>query len=268
MSETHSGKRIPGVFDSVPHLPMRTLLLFCSTLLPFVTAAAEPRPLLTVPGQLLLADDFAGPAVPGRWQPGGRANAFTIVDGAMQGVCLADDSHGPSIGVPIEARDLTIQFAFKYAQPGNFLFLVDGESEFGGAAHLLRVGLSDRLLVLQQDRGTLASKQAQKREKDAAAKSGAKQPTPTKDQLADPKFYRTERLAAQPRKIADGQWHRVLVEISGNEVVAQVDDGPPLTATGTVIGAKKSRLVFLVGGAGTVLIDDVKVWESTRFPAR
>ena len=242
---------------------MKKLFLCCAAFLPFLAVAAEPQPLMTMPGKVLLSEDFAAASLPAKWEPGGRPQSFTIVDGALQGVCAPDDAHGPSVGVPIEGRNLTIQFAMKYVQPGNFLFLLDGESQFGGAAHLLRVGLSANLVVVQQDRGSLESKAAQAAEKDKATKAGLKPATPTEAQLADSQFYRTERLAGQPRKIADGQWHNVLVEVIGNEVVAQVDDAPPLLATGTVIDTKKSRIVFLVGGAGTALIDRVKVWENS-----
>lgn len=225
--------------------------------------AADLTPLMTVPGPLILSEDFSGTVLPVKWQPGGRPGSFTLVEGALQGVCAAEDSHGPSIGVPLAGRNLTVQFAMKYLKPGNFLFLLDGESQFGGAAHLLRVGLAPNLVVVQQDRGSPASKLAQKQEKDAVAKAGGKALVPTKEQLTDPRFYRIERLGAQTRKVADDRWHNVLVEVSGNQVVVQVDDGPPILATGTVLDMKKSRIVFLVGGAGTALIDNVKVWENS-----
>lgn len=229
--------------------------------------AAEPKPVLTKPGTLLLQEDFSAPSLPEKWQPGGKPKAFSIVEGALQGVCAPDDGHGPAIGVPITGRDLTFAFRVKVTQPGYFLFLVDGDSQFGGAAHLLRVGLSAAQLNVAQDCGSLASKAAQKQAKDEAAKEGSKPTPPTKEQLADPQFYRTESLVHQAGKFADGQWHQVLVELSGNDVAVQVDDQPALRATGSVLDAKKSRIVFLVGQAGTVLIDDVKVWESSRLQA-
>jgi hypothetical protein len=34
-----------------------------------------------------------------------------------------------------------------------------------------------------------------------------------------------------------------------------------LRATGSVFDVKKSRLVFLIGLAGTMQLDNVKVWE-------
>ena len=185
------------------------------------------------------------------------------MDGALRGVAQPDDAHGPSIGVPIEGRDLTVQFRVKFVQKGYFLFLIDGDSEFGGQAHLLRFALAPDLMQLAQDRGSLESKAAQKVEKDAAAKAGTKPPPPTKEQLADPKFYRTESLAKQPANPTDGEWHTVRIEVRGNEVVAQMDALPALRGTGTVLAVKKSRVVFLIGQSGDVRIDDVKVAEKT-----
>jgi hypothetical protein len=229
---------------------MKINIIAVGACLLFVAAAREP-------GKLLLSEDFSSASLPAKWQPGGRPKSFSIVDGALQGVCSPEDSHGPSIGVPIEGRNLTIQFSVKLAKPGMVLFLVDGDSQFGGTAHLLRVALGAKFAALQQDRGSLESKQAQAAEK----AKGHKLSPPTKEQLADPKFYRTEMLDRKTANIADGKWHRVLVEIRGNEAVAKVDD-VVLRATGTVFDVKKSRIVFLIGLAGTMQIDNVKVWEN------
>lgn len=216
---------------------------------------------MTKPGTQLLCEDFSAASLPAKWQPGGRAGSFRVVDGALQGVCAPDDSHGPAVSVPIEGRNLAIRFSVKLAKPGVVLFLVDGESQFGGAAHLLRVALGGKFAALQQDRGSPESKHAQAAEKAKAAKEGRKRAQPTKEQLADPKFYRTEMLDRKETNLADGQWHHMLVEIRGNDAVAQVD-GAVLRAKGTVFDVKKSRIVFLVGMSGTMLIDDVKVWEN------
>ncbi len=234
----------------------------CVLLLATLTVSAgEPQPLISKPGKLLLSEDFSGASMPAKWQPGGRAKSFSIVDGALQGVCAPDDSHGPAIAVPLEGHNLTIQFSVKFAKPGLVLFLVDGESQYGGTAHLLRVALGGKFAALQQDRGSLDSKKAQAAEKAAATKEGRKIAPPTKDQLADPKFYRTEMLDRKDATLADGQWHRVLVEICGNDATAQVD-GVVLRAKGAVFDVQKARMFFLIGMSGTMLVDDVKVWEN------
>lgn len=251
---------------------MKTKTLTIPAVLLLATAALsgkEPAPLITKPGKLLLSQEFSLPPMPANWQPGGRPKSFSIVDGALQGICQPDDSHGPAIGVPIDGRNITIQFSVKQTKPGLVLFLVDGDSPFGGQAHLFRFALGGNFATLQQDRGSPESKQAQAAEKAKAAKEGAKPAQPTKEQLADPKFYRTETLDRKPVNLAGAQWHQVLVEINGNDAAAQVD-GVALRAKGTVFDVKKSRLVFLVGLGGTVLIDNVKVWENEALkqPAR
>ena len=151
-------------------------------------AVAETAP-------LLIDEKFSGPGLPARWEPGGRPNSFSIVDGALRGVAQPDDPHGPAIGVPIQGHNLAVEFRVKFAQAGYFLFLIDGESQFGGQAHLLRFALAQGQMQLAQDRGSAASKLEQKDARDAAQKTGTKVPPPTKEQLADPKFYRTESLA-------------------------------------------------------------------------
>lgn len=222
-------------------------------LLAFLSAAAFAE---TV--KPLIDETFSAASLPSNWQPGGRPGSFTIAEGALRGVAQPDDSHGPSIGVPIEGRDLSVQFRVKFASKGYFLFLVDGDSQFGGQAHLLRFALDGNFMQLAQDRGSLESKATQKGEKDAAAKTGTKPPVPTKEQLADPKFYRTESLARQPA-IAGEEWHIVKIELRGNDVTAQVDALPAMSGKGTVLDVKKSRIVFLVGQKGDVRIDDVKL---------
>jgi hypothetical protein len=227
------------------HLPLAVLLSLGA--IAFAHAAAPQ-----------IDETFSGSQLPANWQPGGRPGSFSIVDGALRGVAQPGDSHGPSIGVPIEGRDLSVQFRVKFAQKGYFLFLIDGDSQFGGQAHLLRFALDGNFMQLAQDRGSLESKAAQKKDKDAAAKAGTKPPPPSAGQLADPKFYRTESLARLPMKAGD-DWHTVKIELRGNDVTAQVDGLPALIGKGTILDAKKSRAVFLVGNSGDVRIDDVRI---------
>ena len=54
---------------------------------------------------------------------------------------------------------------------------------------------------------------------------------------------------------------------AAHPAAALASAGPGAVVTGTVLDAKKSRIVFLVGQAGTVLIDDVKVSENMRLQA-
>ena len=224
--------------------PAMVLFVLSATL-----KAKEPPPLID--------EKFDAATMPENWKPGGRKNSFTIVDGALRGVAQPDDSHGPSISYPISAHNLSIEFDLKFVNPkGYFLFLVDGDSQFKGQAHLLRLSASGKRIQLMQDRGDPASKMTQKKERDAR---GGKRIAPTKEQLADPNFYRVERLAHQEATPNDGTWHHIRIELKGNAVTARIDNNEPFSTRGTVLDVPKSKIVFLIGNSGDMRIDNVKV---------
>jgi len=227
------------------------LLLTVLFFLPPATLAGE---------RILLDESFSGEALPKPWKPGGRNNSFSIVDGVLRGVAAADDGHGPSMGVPIEGHDLVLEFDLKFARRGYFLCLIDGDSQFAGQAHLLRFAATKTQVQLMQDRGDPVSKREQKEARD---RNGGERIPATRAQLADPAFYRIERLARHAATAADGKWHHVVIELRGNRVTAGFDD-TKMSATGTVLDEKKSRLVFLVGQTGDIRIDNVKLRSLTK----
>ncbi len=207
----------------------------------------------------LIHEDFSASGLPKGWTTGGRANSWTVVEGALQGICAKDDDHGPAVFAPLAGRDLAVSCKVKLDEKGNGLMLIDGESAFGGSAHLLRVSIYGNTLAIVQDRGTPESHIAQGKLRAALTKEGKKVPSPTAEQLADPQFYRTERLATAPLQAQPGEWIKLDVSLKGNDVIVTVNDTQKLAAKGTVLDVAKSRLVFLVGQGKTVWIDDVHV---------
>ncbi len=204
-------------------------------------------------------EDFTAAGLPKGWTTGGHANSWSVVDGTLQGVCAKEDDHGPAVFAPLEGRDLTLSYKVKLDEKGNCLTLIDGESAFGGAAHLLRVSIYGRTLTLAQDRGTPQSHLEAGKLRAALAKEGKKLPPPTAEQLADPKFYRTEKLASAPLQAKSGEWIKIDVVLKGNDATVTVNDKQTLNAKSTVCDVAKSRLVFLVGQGKKVWIDDVRV---------
>lgn len=83
-------------------------------------------------------------------------------------------------------------------------------------------------------------------------------PPPTPEQLADPTYYRTERLASAPLQAKHGEWIKLDVALRGNQVTVTVNDSQKLDATGTVFDVAKSRLVYLVGQGRKLWVDEVK----------
>jgi 3-keto-disaccharide hydrolase len=207
----------------------------------------------------LIHEDFADAGLPKGWTTGGPANSWSVADGALRGICAKDDDHGPAVFAPVAAHDLTVSCKVKLDEKGNCLMLIDGESSFRGSAHLLRVSVYGNTLAISQDRGTPESHIQQGKLRAALTKEGKKVPPPTAEQLADPQFYRTERLASAPLQAQAGDWIKVDVSLKGNNVTVKVNDTQKLTAQGTVFDVVKSRLVFLVGQGKTVWIDEVRV---------
>jgi hypothetical protein len=208
----------------------------------------------------IIHEDFNGPGLPKGWSTGGRPNSWSVVDGTLQGVCAADDAHGPAVFAPLQGHDLNVSYKVKLDDKGNSLTLIDGESAFGGSAHLLRVSIYGKNITIAQDRGTPQSHIEQGAAIAKAHKEGTPlPPPPTKEQLADPKFYRVERLATAPLQAKLDDWIKIDVALKGNDVTVTVNDSQTLKATGTVFDVAKSRLVFLVGQGKKLLIDDVRV---------
>jgi len=239
----HEKKRAGRRSTIMRHLRLLLPLFCCSSL----AAAGE-----------LIHEDFSGDGLPKGWATGGRPGSWSVGDGVLQGVCAREDDHGPAVFAPLQARDLDVSFKVKLDDKGNCLFLIDGESAFGGSAHLLRVSIYGGTLVIAQDRGTPQSHIEQGKVRATLAKEGKKPPAPTPEQLADPKFYRTERLAGAPLQAKAGDWIKIDVSLRANDVTVTANDTQKLTAKGTVFDVAKSRLVFLVGQGKKVWIDEVR----------
>jgi hypothetical protein len=238
----------------------------CLPLLLLVCAAqgAEISPLLTTPGKVLLSEEFSGAEIPATFRTLESAASFSIVDGALQAVSRegqARSTHGVFI---VKAHDLTVAFAMKFVAPGSLFLGVDGyKEEFKGNTHLVRFSLTPERMAWDQHRGGPESKHAVGEAMKAARAAKQPLPTPSAEQLADPNFFRIEPLASRAVRCAVGEWHNVLLEVSGHELVAQVDNDV-LFAVSTDADAMKSRLGVGLTGRGTVLIDHVRITENTR----
>lgn len=228
-------------------------------------AADGPQPLLTAFGKVIVREDFSGAGIPKSFVPLGQPKAFSVVDGALQIVSEAGQTSAPFAVVKLPAHDVAMSFSVKFTKAGMFFVAIDGHSEaFGGNTHLVRLMITPTGIVWDQKRGSPESKKAITIENKKARKDGQKIPTPTAEQLADPKYYRTEELAKKAVNFGIGEWHQVLIEISGDDLVAQVDGQGALLARATVADADKSRAAFEISGRGTVLIGNVRISEATR----
>lgn len=220
---------------------------------------------MTVPGKVLVAEDFSGPSLPKAWNARLQAECFRIVDGALRCEARPGTERTPCVITRLSARDVTVGFTAKFTEAGVLVLVIDGENpSFGGKTHLIKLELRTDRVTLFQKRGSAESKRLQTAANRKARAADEKIPQVTPEQLADDDFYRTEAIASAPLRFGVGEWHNVLLEISGNEIVAQVDAQPPLFAMATVADAAKSRMFFGISGRGTALIDNVCASENSR----
>jgi hypothetical protein len=210
---------------------MKAIICSALLLLPQLAGAGELQPILTTSGKTLLREDFTGAEIPKTFRTLESAASFSVVDGALQVVSRAGQersTHGIFI---VSARDLTISMRVKFTAPGTLYLGIDGYKEkFKGNTHLVRFSLTPERMAWDQHRGGPESKHAV----GEAMKSArtAKQPlaTPTAAQLGDPTFFRIEEIASKAIACSVGEWHELMLEVNGNELLAQVD-GKTLPAT-------------------------------------
>jgi hypothetical protein len=182
---------------------------------------------LNVRGALLSSEDFAGPELGAEWK---RAHgSWTIVDGALRGKELAEDNHAAVLKHALPAKDVVLQFSFKF----------DGAKQatcsFDGKGHICRVILTPSGFSLRRD----------------VPKNGAEKP---------------QTLAKAELDLKPGTWHTMLIEIRGKEFLAQVDDRATAVAEHEGIALDKTTFGFPVVGDGFI-VDAVRVWEAQPNPA-
>lgn len=152
----------------------------------------------------------------------------------------------------------------KFTASGALYIGVDGYKEsFKGNTHLVRFSLTPERIAWDQHRGGPEQKHATSEANRAARAAKQSLPPPTAAELADPDHFHIEALTSKKITCAVGEWHEVLLEVSGNELVAQMD-GETLFATALEADSMKNRIGVGLTEHGTVLIDRVRISENTR----
>jgi len=187
--------------------------------------AADLQPLMCERGELILSEDFSSGSLGKDWQV--AKGKFEIVDGALKGAELPADDHAGVLAHAIKTRNLIVQFAVKFEGGKSTAMSLNSAQ-----GHVCRATINPAGITVNKD-------SRDKNKTDKAAQLG------------------TQRVAIQP-----GQWHTVLVEIRGPEIVAQLD-GPQHATCGSHEGldVDKTSLRFPVSG-DAVFFKDLRVWEA------
>ena len=218
-----------------PHfMKSRLLLLLALGAAAHLAAAEFPvlKPLLALPDQVVLRDDFNVPRPLGKGTFTARQGTrWTIADGVLRGIessaefqAKKKDHFGyePRLSIPACPQEFIIQFDIRFigGKPTAIVPFV----EFGH--HVARVAW--------------------------ALGGGARL-------VADSE---TVQLAAAPDlKIEDGKWYRALGEIKGDELVLQFAGGPTLYGRHAALSGRKDGFGVAGTKGGTVELDNITVWS-------
>ena len=215
------------------------------------TAAAVPDvvPQVAELAQLLFEADFSDGNVPEQWAPL-HGTQWSVVDGSLEGrpsskafqakrIAAGNASHSgktPSSRLLVPVDDCVLLFRFQ---------LVDGLSgvHFGfndgsfktGTGHVCRFTVSSRKgQALVKDRNVT---------------------------LEDDE---DETLVSDSFNVKANTWYWMMLEIVGDEMVAQVSGGPILRAKNARFDIAKDQINLPTRGGGVVRYDDVRVWRARR----
>lgn len=189
--------------------------------------AAEPtevKTLLTERGKLLLSEDFNQP-LGKEWKAG--KGKWEIVEGALQAKELKTDMHGAVARHSLVANNFVIQYAFK----------VDGAKQTSlsindANGHCCRVLVSAKSFTVQKD-------------------SNDKNLTDI-----------SQILEKRELALKAGEWHTLLLELQGKEIVARLDGDLTVFGAHDALDVKKVNFGLTVAGE-SVSFKNLRVWEAT-----
>lgn len=208
------------------------LLAFVAALATFSCPAADLEPKLGKKGALLLEEKFEGKELPKNWNR--NTGKLTVADGVLKASEVAADMHAAAFRRPLPLQDAAILVKFRFEGAKMFHVGFDpAPGELKKKGHLFSVILTATGWNITEHN-----------DKD------------------DPKST-NKALAKAAATFEKGRWYELLLEVKGDDVLAQIGGLEPLRATSKDFHVKKPGLVFRTGGKDRdeVQIDEVRVWE-------
>jgi hypothetical protein len=184
---------------------------------------AELKTLIGKASKTVMQEKFDTPKLPKGWVA--SKGEFQVREGAIAGWEKKEDMH---------AAVLTLQKPFKNSIM-RFSFKRDGVTgmnvSFNHAkGHLFRIMINDDGLTINKD----------KDKNDTASKPMV--------------------LGKAEGKFPPGVWHTMQIEIVGDKVAVQTDNGVKLEAKHAALDVEKTGYRYVMRGS-TLLLDDVSIWE-------
>jgi hypothetical protein len=184
----------------------------------------ELTPTLAKPGKLLVEDSFAAPELAKTWTV--AKGEWVVRDGAVVGKIKKEDNHPAVFILTQPNRNSLIRFSFKLEDAKGFSL-----SYNSAKGHLFRVSVAADGLTINKD----------KDKKDPDSKGLV--------------------LGKADAKFESSQWYTMLVEIKGDKVAVQTDNGVKIEASNPELDVDKLGYRFVTPGEA-LLLGDIKVWEA------
>ena len=185
-------------------------------------AAATSEPALSTRGKLLFSDDFNGSALGPGW--GGPKGLWEVANGSLKGSERPEDKHAAVRRHPLQYHDAIFEFAFRFDGAKAVHLSLNNKD-----GHVCRLVITPKGMLLQTDK---------------PAKLDVK----------------PEKLATLDTAIAPGEWHKVVVEVRGKHMTAQLDGKQAIAGESPRVDVEKGDFGFPVQGV-SASFDYVKVFE-------
>jgi hypothetical protein len=196
--------------------------------IPAADETAELPTLMAKRGKLLLADKLDQPLA-GKWKV--AKGEWKAQAGAARVSELAADKHGAVARHPLPAGDFVVQYSFRLdGARVTTLSINDAKG------HCCRVLITPASLAVQ------------------------------KDSHDHGQLDKAAVLDKRPAKIEPGQWHTLVAEVCGNEIVARIDGQATACGQHDSINVEKTNFGLTVAGQ-SVSFKDLRVWEATASDA-
>ncbi len=190
----------------------------------FAEKDSDLKPMISKTSKNGLQEKFDGPKLPKGWAV--AKGEFQVRDGALAGWEKKEDMHAAVLALQKPFKNSILRFSFK--RDGVTGFNVSFNHAKG---HLFRVLVNDDSLSIVKD----------------------------KDKN-DPKS-KQEVLGKAEGKFPPGQWQTLQIEVVGDRVAVQCDNGVKLEGRASGLDVEKTGYRFVMRGS-TLLLDDVNVWEA------
>ena len=183
----------------------------------------EIKPALATAAKVAAEEAFASPTLSKPWTV--AKGDWQVKDGALVGKEKKEDNHAAVCALGVPNHDSIIRFSFKF-DGSNTLSLSYNHAK----GHLFRVNVTPTSVSVATD----ADK------KDPAIKAVP--------------------IGKAEAKFEQGQWYTLQVEVKGQKVTVQSDNGVKIEGSNPALDVDKTGYRFVTRGE-SLLLADIKAWE-------